>query len=174
MAGAISVIGIGNTLMGDDGVGVRLAEQVRPLLADDPRVEVVTGGTAGMALMPHVLTADAIVFLDALAAGAEPGSIFRFDPDAAGVTQTRSHTSHGVGIPYLITSARLQGHWPSFVIVAVHVGDTMLGPDRLSAPVEAALPRASEIVVEEVRSLLNVSQAAASDTPSPRPASGLP
>jgi hydrogenase maturation protease len=144
----ISIIGIGNTLMGDDGVGVRIAEELDEVLGAE--VTVVTGFLAGMALMPHVLSADVVIFLDALAAGDEPGSIYRFDPDDAGITNIRSTTSHGMGIPYLITNSRLQGHSPEFLVFAVHIGDVMCGPDTLTPAVSAAVPRVVELVQQEI------------------------
>jgi hydrogenase maturation protease len=146
----ISVIGVGNQLMGDDGVGVRIAEELCDQWPDTPAVEVVCGGVAGMALMPAVLDADDIVFVDALAVDAEPGAIFRFDPDEAGITGLRSTTSHGMGIPYLITNARMQGHFPSFLVYAVQIGDIMAGPDTLSPRVEAAVPRVASMIAEDV------------------------
>jgi hydrogenase maturation protease len=126
-----AIIGVGNTLMGDDGVGVRVVREIVSRLPGvDPACEVdlVEGETAGMALMPHVMAADKVVFVDAVSLGDVAGSVYRFDPDAAGLTTLRSNTSHGVGIPHLITTARRQGHWPEFVVYGVQAGDIMCGP----------------------------------------------
>jgi hydrogenase maturation protease len=143
----VSVIGIGNTLMGDDGVGVRVAEALSDRL---PAANVVTGHLAGMNLVSHVLSADVVVFVDAISVDDEPGSIYRMDPDVAGITGLRSTTSHGMGIPYLITNSRLQGHSPSFIVYGIHIGDIMCGPDTLTPPVEAAVPKVVELIAEEV------------------------
>lgn len=156
----IRVIGIGNQLMGDDGVGIRVAEELRSELPDTPAVEVVCGGVAGMALMPTVLGADDVVFVDALAVDAEPGAIFRFDPDEAGVSGLRSTTSHGMGIPYLITNARMLGHFPNFLVYAVQIGDITTGPDTLSPPVEAAVSKVVTMVAEDVARMRLSPQAA--------------
>jgi len=62
--------------MGDDGVGVRIAEELlRRKLPSD--VQVVVGSVAGMALVGHLLESDRVVFADAIDAGAEPGAVFR-------------------------------------------------------------------------------------------------
>jgi hydrogenase maturation protease len=103
-----------------------------------------------MALMPAVLSAEVVVFVDAIDAGDEAGSVFKFDPDEAGLTGLRSSTSHGVGIPYLVTNARLKGHSPEFVIYAVQIGDIMCGPDTLSPQVADAVPHVEAMVAEEV------------------------
>jgi hydrogenase maturation protease len=149
------VIGVGNEFMGDDAVGVRVVERLRSELSDEERagVEIVAGGVAGMALMPHVLAADLVVFVDAIDAGCEPGAIFRFDPDAAGITGLRSTTTHGMGIPYLVTNARLSGHNPRFVVVAVQVGHLHFDIERtaLTPPVETVVPQTVEIVRAELQ-----------------------
>lgn len=150
-----AVIGVGNTLMGDDGVGVRVVRELAELLPDTGPagpISVIEGDTAGMALMPHVMEADHVIFVDAVTVGDAPGSVYRMDPDAAGLTGLRSNTSHGVGIPYLISVARLQGHWPEFVVYGIQVGDVMCGPDTLTHEVEAAALDVIEMVTSEVLS----------------------
>lgn len=150
----VSVIGIGNTLMGDDGVGVAIADRLRSLFDGDPEVVVETGHLAGMRLMPAVLAANHVIFLDAIAIGDEPGSIYRMDPDAAGISGLRSTTSHGMGIPYLIINARLLGHDAEFVVYGVHIGDIMNGPDNLTPEVEAAVPHVVDLVAADVAGVL--------------------
>jgi hydrogenase maturation protease len=147
------VIGVGNTLMGDDGVGVLVARELEALLPDTGPVGpicVIEGDTAGMALMPYVLESERVIFVDAFNVGDDPGSVYRMDPDAAGLTTLRSNTSHGVGIPYLITLARLQGHWPEFIVYGVQVCDIMCGPDTLSDEVRAVVPDVVDMVVTDV------------------------
>lgn len=147
MSRRVAVIGVGNTLMGDDGVGVRAAEELESM---GIAARVTVGHLAGPLLMPAVMEADGVVFVDALAADDEPGTIYRMDPDEAGITKLRSTTSHGLGIPHLITNARLLGHHPEFVVYAVHIGDIMCGPDTLTPKVAAALPKVVNLVAEEV------------------------
>lgn len=146
----VAIIGVGNTLMGDDGVGVRVAETLAPLLKD---VDVTTGHLAGMALMPAVLAADRVYFVDAVATHAAPGTVYRLDPDASGISGLRSTTSHGMGIPYLITNSRLQGHHPEFVVYGVEIGDIMCGPDMLTDEVAAAVPDVVRLIRSEIDAL---------------------
>lgn len=145
---AVSVIGIGNTLMGDDGVGVRVAEELmsRDLGAG---VRVISGGTDGMALTRHFLESDAVVVVDGIAAGDVPGSVFRFTPEDAGITALRSHTSHGLSLPAILFAARLQGAQPHVVVYAVQIGDITCGFDALSPEVEAVVPELASIVADE-------------------------
>jgi hydrogenase maturation protease len=139
---------MGNTLMGDDGVGVRVAEVLssRDL---GPGIEVVSGGTAGMALSRYFTTADRVLVVDAIAAGDTPGSVFRFRPEDAGILTLRSHTSHGISLPNIMLAASLQGTCPEVVVYAVQIGDITCGFDTLTAEVEAAVPDVADMVAEE-------------------------
>ena len=139
---------MGNTLMGDDGVGVRVAEA---LLVRDlgPDIAVVSGGTAGMALSQYFRDADQVVVVDAIAAGDTPGSVFRFTPQDAGITDLRSHTSHGLSLPNIMLAARLQGAAPEVVIYAIQIGDITCGFDTLTPEVEAAVPDVADMVAAE-------------------------
>ncbi|MHB8792941.1 MAG: hydrogenase maturation protease [Thermoleophilia bacterium] len=141
---------MGNTLMGDDGFGVFVVEGLE---ADalGPNVKVTTGGTAGMALLKHFLESDTVIVVDAMAADAEPGAIFRFDPDEAGVMNLRTNNIHGMGVPHLITTARLKGSDPEVIVLAVQVASVVPRDRELSPPVAAAVGRVRELVAEEVR-----------------------
>jgi hydrogenase maturation protease len=143
------VLGVGNTLMRDDGVGVAVA---RDLIADGSLpdgIEVVCGETAGMGLVGFFRDCEAVVFVDAIDVGEEPGTIFRFGPDEAGVTALRSNNIHGMGVGYLLTCARLAGADPEVVCVAVQVRDVRPMPDELTQAVAAALPEVVELVRSE-------------------------
>jgi hydrogenase maturation protease len=139
---------MGNTLMGDDGIGVRVAEALS--LRDlGPDVVVIDGGTAGMALSRHFTGADSVVVVDAIAAGDTPGSVFRFTPEDVGITELRSHTSHGLSLPSIMLAARLQGAAPHVIVYAVQIGDITCGFDTLTADVEACIPDVCEMVAAE-------------------------
>jgi hydrogenase maturation protease len=139
---------MGNTLMGDDGVGVRVAEALS--LRDlGPDIEVVAGGTAGMALSHYFTGADRVLVVDAIAAGDTPGSVFRFRPEDAGILELRSHTSHGLSLPSIMMAASLRGARPQVVVYAVQIGDITCGFDTLTSEVEAAVPDVADMVAEE-------------------------
>lgn len=149
----VAVLGIGNTLMRDDGVGVEVARRLIAGGGLPEGCEVVLGETAGMGLVRYFREFDGVVFVDAIDAGDEPGSVFSFHPDDAGVTSLRSNSIHGMGVGYLLTCARMTGANPDVVVVAIQVGDVRPVPDTLSAEVASVVPRVVEIVCEEVERL---------------------
>jgi hydrogenase maturation protease len=134
--------------MGDDGVGVRVAEELssRDLGAD---VDVVLGATDGMALSRYFTEAEAVVIVDALAVDDTPGSVYRFTPDDAGIASLRPHSSHGITVPSVIMTAQLQGACPDVIIYAVQIGDITCGFETLSPEVEAVVPEVAEMVAAE-------------------------
>lgn len=151
----VRVIGLGNTLMGDDGVGVRVAEE---LASRDlgPDTEVVNGGTDGMALTRHFVEADAVIVIDAITTGDEPGSVFRFRPEDVQMERLRSHTSHGLSLPAILFATQLQGELPLVIVYAIEICNTACGFDTLSPDVEAAVPEVAEMVAGEALILAGV------------------
>jgi len=159
------VLGVGNTLMGDDGFGISVVEGLdaksfgqtaagSESAPSGAHVRIESGGTAGMALLRHFLESDTVIVIDALAAGAEPGAIFRFHPDEAGVMNLRSNNIHGMGVPHLVTNARLKGADPEVLVFAVQVESVNPRDGELSPAVAASVGRVREMVTEEVRRLL--------------------
>jgi hydrogenase maturation protease len=149
---SVRIIGIGNTLMGDDGVGVKVAEflQQRDL---GPGIDVVCGGTDGMALSHRFTDVDTVIVVDAIAVDDAPGSVYRFRPEDVGMLSLRSHTSHGLSLPNIMLAARLQGFDPDVIVYAVQIGDITCGFDTLTAEVADAIPEVAEMVVAEAQRL---------------------
>ena len=71
----ILVLGLGNVLLQDDGVGPALLGLLETLHGKDDRVQFVDGGTQGLALLGYLSDRQAVLILDAVALGAEPGSV---------------------------------------------------------------------------------------------------
>lgn len=150
----VTLLGIGNVHMGDDGIGIevvrRLEESARHL-----GVRVVADGLAHMGLIRHFQESDTVVVVDAIDAGAEPGAVFRFDPDQAGVTELRSNNIHGMGVSYLLTNARFAGADPRVIVYAVQVGDVRPSDD-LTAEVARAAADVERMVLDELRGAARV------------------
>jgi hydrogenase maturation protease len=133
------VLGIGNILLTDDGVGVHAVRALAEDAGLPPGTEVVDGGTGGLSLLPIVRDATALVLVDAVDVGAPPGSVHVLTGADlyAGLVRL---SVHQVGAADLLAAARLTGGLPADVVL-VGVQPASLAPDvRLSAPVAAALP----------------------------------
>ncbi len=133
------VIGVGNTILSDDGVGVHAAR----LLESDPRVPpgvtVFDGGTIGLELMPYVSDASRVLFLDAVNTGDAPGTLTRMTGRDL-LDTSRGINVHQLGVADLIAAMALVSPSPQdIVVLGVQPANTDWSTS-LSPVVEAALP----------------------------------
>ena len=75
MATTVTLIGLGNLLMRDEGVGVQAVRAIEERYEMPPGVEIVDGGTSGLDLLPYIEGRDRVLFVDAVNFGKEPGYI---------------------------------------------------------------------------------------------------
>jgi hydrogenase maturation protease len=153
--GPLAVIGIGNILLSDDGLGVAIVER----LAQDaaaaldaqepwlpPDTDLIDGGTGGMTLLPQVAGTRALLIVDAVDFGLEPGSIRILTGDGIGAAYQTHLTAHQVGASDLIAAARLSGVLPAAVALVGMQPGTLETGVGLSPAVAAALPEAVAVV----------------------------
>jgi hydrogenase maturation protease len=144
----ILVLGIGNLLMGDEGVGVHAARRLGEL-SWPPSVSVVDGGTGGFHLLSYFREYDTIIMIDATMDGQPPGTLSRIEPRYAS-DFPRSLTAHDIGLRDLVESAALLRMQPKTYLITVSIGDLQPMQTVLSSAVQDALP----VVVSNVRTLV--------------------
>jgi hydrogenase maturation protease len=132
------VLGLGNLVLADDGVGLRIAEALC-----DTGVEVVDGGTQGLALLGLIEHRPALLICDAVGLGAAPGTVHVLRQEEIwNLPAHRPSTAHEGNARGLLQAARLLGVEPEFIsVVGIEPGE-LRSRIGLSAPVEAALPAA--------------------------------
>jgi hydrogenase maturation protease len=141
------VMGVGNLLLGDEGVGVHV---VRRLLEGGdlpPDVTAVDGGTGGFHLLSYLSDFDRVVMIDATMDGRPDGTLSVIEPRYAS-DFPRSLSAHDIGLRDLVESAALLGTLPKVYLLTVSVSDLQPMQVTLSPAVEAAVPRAVERVVD--------------------------
>lgn len=143
------VLGIGNLLMGDEGVGVEVVRQLEKLTLPED-VVCLDGGTGGFHLLGPIQGAGEVVLIDATADGAPPGTIRRIRPRFSS-DYPRTLTAHDIGLKDLLDAMYLLGKPPEITLFAVSVNwPQEIGPG-LSEPVAASVPGIVDAVVQEVR-----------------------
>ena len=149
----ITVLGIGNPIMGDDGVGLEILEQLRAHYADQQHLEFVDGGTSGMELLPTIQDAESLLVLDALAprAHSTPGDVVTLIGDQIPRLLNSKLSPHQVGLLDLLSAARLLGTEPRRVAVVGVVAESTELHVGLTPTVTRALPGA----VAEAQTLLD-------------------
>ncbi|RJP27728.1 MAG: hydrogenase maturation protease [Actinobacteria bacterium] len=143
------VIGIGNILMSDDGVGVHAARYLEGKLPEG--VTLLEGAVYGMDLLPYLEGRDKAIFIDAIDAGDEPGAVFRFSPrEVRSSRETAPVSLHDLGLYELIAAAGLLDQCPEdIIVIAVQVKSMEVGME-LSREVRGSLPHVHRLVMEEL------------------------
>jgi hydrogenase maturation protease len=146
----VLVLGIGNVLLGDEGVGVRAARVLGESAEAHPGslppgVRVMDGGTLGLDLLPHLAAAGALVVIDAVDLGLPPGSIRVLRDAAVRPPMAAARSAHDIGLVDLLETARLAAMLPAAVtLIGVQVSSMAVGLE-LTGAVAAAVPRAVEL-----------------------------
>jgi len=156
--GPVVVLGVGNVLLGDDGVGIRVLEELRRRGLDDPAAvpegtRLVDGGTLGLGLLDAVRGARSLLLLDAVNLGQTAGTVSVLCGDAIAAAGGPGAGTTPGSVGELLAVARLMGWLPDPVtLVGVQAGDTRFGTG-LSSLVEAAVSGAVETARTELRAL---------------------
>jgi hydrogenase maturation protease len=139
---AITVLGVGNTIMGDDGIGLALLERLQALRPDS-QIGYVDGATGGMELLPVVQDATRLLILDAVA-GKVPGTVVCLAGDQVPRLLATKLSPHQVGLLDLFAASRMLGTEPAVVEVVGIVPEVVDLGLELSAVVVAALDEATQ------------------------------
>jgi hydrogenase maturation protease len=138
------VLGIGNLLLGDEGVGVhavrRLEKEGLP-----PDVALVDGGTGGFHLLSYFEDYNPIVMIDATMDGRPPGTVALIQPRFASEFP-RALSAHDIGLRDLIESAALLRPLPRILLITVSIASMQPMEIELSPPLRDALPAITDLV----------------------------
>lgn len=148
----VLILGVGNVMMGDEGFGVRVARDLIQRFTFPADVEVVDGGTGGLALLPLIRATDNLLVIDAIDAGAEPGSIFLFNASELEEREKTKISLHDMGIIDVVNTACLLGSCPPTTIIGVQPGSMDEFGSGLSHIVNNRVERVVELVLEYLES----------------------
>ncbi len=113
----VLVLGLGNVLLGDDGIGAAAVARVERDYRIPRGVRVMEGGTLGLSLLDEIAETRHLILVDAVAAGAPAGTLVRLD-GAELMDAVRERLSvHQVGVADLLDAARLIGRYPQSVLL---------------------------------------------------------
>jgi hydrogenase maturation protease len=145
------VLGIGNSLLSDDGAGVHAALRLAEMLGDDPDVTVLDAGTLAFSLLHYVESAGALIALDAARSGLPPGGISVHEgDDFERFVQRSGRSVHEVGLADLLDMARLADRLPARRVL-IGIEPVELGWGLEPTPVVArALPEAVNVARQYV------------------------
>lgn len=145
----ILVLGIGNILLRDEGVGVRVIERMREMsLPED--TELVDGGTAGADLLEVLAERRKVIVIDAVQAECEPGTVLRFTADELVRPDGVGMSLHEVGLGEALIMTEQLGCEPEDVVVFGITPKNIESGLELSEEIAALVPRVIELVLAEI------------------------
>lgn len=142
------VVGLGNLLLGDEGVGIHVIYELKKLKLPQ-NVELIDGGTAAFDLIPLLKNADKLIVLDAVQAGGEPGTIYRFGPEAISQSSFRITSLHEITLQDVLSAAHLLNIEPETVIIGIEPKRIEYGLE-LSAELKQAVPKVIALIQKEL------------------------
>lgn len=146
------ILGVGNILLRDEGVGVRVVEKIRDEHRVPDDVEVIDGGTLGLTLIPYLEGREAVFIVDAIDRGGRPGEIFHIEGDGIDdVYNSRKLSAHQIGLREILALSKLQNILPERVcLFGIQPQSVNVGLD-LSEPVSASIDELIERLLIEVK-----------------------
>ena len=148
------VLGLGNPLVSDDSAGLRVAAELKSLLADRPDVEVAEDYWGGLRLMERMVGYDRAIVVDAICTGAKPGTIHHLSPDS--IATQRSASAHDVNLPTALEFGR-RAEMPlpaneNILLIGIEAEDVLTFAEECTPAVREAIPRAIQAVIQALDS----------------------
>ncbi len=116
------IIGIGNPLMSDEGVGIQIIEEMEKTDSLPPDVTLLDGGTAGYALLDYMQGFDRVIIIDAVRGGGKPGTIYRLSYDDIIRQPDLKVSGHQIDLSEVLALARKLGELPELLLVGIEPG----------------------------------------------------
>jgi len=149
----VVVLGIGNTLLSDEGVGVHAIEALQNRYALSDAVEVVDGGTTGMELLPELANADHLIVVDAVRVGQPPASVVRLTDEQVPAFFKTKLSPHQIGLSDVLAALTFSGEAPGRIVL---IGVQPVSLDlalELSPAVAARLDEVVGLITAELAAL---------------------
>jgi hydrogenase maturation protease len=146
---AISVIGLGNVFLGDDGFGPLVIESFRCVYTCSPHVEVLDLGTPGLDLAPYLYDQQLVIVVDTVHSDSEIGTLSMFCEEDFLTRKAKLRiTGHDPGLWDSLAHLRLAGHAPSELIVLGINPESCEFADRISQRISSTASRAAGMIAQ--------------------------
>ena len=144
------VLGIGNTLLGDEGVGVAVIDHLHAKGGLPADVDLLDGGTGSMVLLEPMRKVRRMILVDATADGSPPGTVQRLVPRFS-TDFPPSLTAHDIGLRDLLDTFYLLGETPEVLLYAISIRFPQEIHYGLSPEVTASVPKVADLIRRELR-----------------------
>ena len=147
----ILVLGLGNILLQDEGLGVRAVERMAARYRLPPDVQVMDGGVMGLDLLPYLEGISHLLITDAVQTGQPAGSLVRLEGEAIPAALQVKMSMHQVGLQELMALAGFQGTLPEQVVLWGLEPASLEWGLELSAPIAAQIDALVDAAMGQLR-----------------------
>ncbi|MFZ5811715.1 MAG: HyaD/HybD family hydrogenase maturation endopeptidase [Thermodesulfobacteriota bacterium] len=147
----ILVLGVGNILFTDEGVGVRTVEALTRDYRFTGNVTLMDGGTLGMRLMDPIMQCQRLIVIDAVLGGDEPGSVYLLTGDDLRKSLAFKNSMHQSDLVDTLICCGLAGNRPDAVVVGVEPFDYQTMAVDISPQMAEKMPVILEVALEEIK-----------------------
>ena len=146
----IAIVGVGNILLKDEGIGVRVVQQLESSYSFPPGIALIDGGTAGPHLLDLFSDYDDIIVIDAVKGGEKPGTIYKFRLDQISSDTTTNLSIHQMGVLEVLSEARLLGKEPQVTFIGIEPQEISAWGMELSPVIEQKIPEMISLILKEL------------------------
>lgn len=144
------VLGVGNIILADEGVGVRVVEALEREYVMPPEVSVIDAGTSSMEMLEDMSNLDFLLVVDAIAAGKTPGELVQLRGDEVPVFFRRNLSPHGIGLSDVLASLEFLSAEPKETVILGVQPISMELSTELTPTIAARVPELVAQVVDEL------------------------
>jgi hydrogenase maturation protease len=146
----IVVLGVGNILLTDEGIGVRAIEELGRRYQLPPEVELIDGGTSAMELLDDLANCNILIIADCVRAGNPPGTLIRLQDEEIPALFRTKLSPHQVGLPDVLATLLITHEAPEHTVLFGVEPESLATGMGLTATVEAVLPRLVDAIAREL------------------------
>ncbi len=149
----ITILGVGNLLYRDDGVGVRVVQKLEKEYEFSDKVVIVDGGVLGVNLLGVISNAGRLIVVDTVLNHGSPGDLHRLEHEQIPNRILAKNSLHQVDLIEALTLCKALDHVPRTTIIGIEPKDYATLDENLTPEIEARLDSLSQKVLEEVKRL---------------------
>jgi hydrogenase maturation protease len=146
----ITILGLGNTLFSDEGVGVHILPLLEEMFKDDSSIEIIEGSTDGMKLLGPVEDAEYLIIIDAINAGKPGGTLISIKGEEIPAYFGIKMSIHQLGFQEVLMAAKLRDRYPNHIVMLGMQPSSLELGVQLTETNQMKLPELANLVKEQV------------------------
>ena len=146
----ITILGVGNILLKDEGVGVRVIERLDSDYVFPENIRIVDGGVLGMRLMGIVADADVLIVVDAVQNSQAPGTLYRLAGEQIPRRVLAKHSMHQLDLPEVLALCSAIDHTPETIVIGIEPEDIQTMEMELTPTISEKMDALVSMVIEEL------------------------